>query len=73
MNLDIDLWLERRDPRIIIRDRDTGDVVMVWDSITLGRELARGDLCMEDLCDTELSCSERLGLVAEIWPGRSRR
>lgn len=73
MKMEIDLWLERRDPRIIVRDRDSGCVIMVWDSKTLDQELARGDLCLEDLCDTGLSCAERLGLVAEVRPGRFRR
>jgi hypothetical protein len=29
-------------------------------------------LCLEDLCDTRLSCAERLGLVAQASPGRPR-
>lgn len=72
MKLELDLWLERYNPRIILRDADSRLVLLQWDSATLERELARGDLCLEDLCDTRLNCAERLGLVEQSQPGRSR-
>ncbi len=73
MKMEINLWLERYDPRITVRDTESGCVLLTWDSRTLQRELARGDLCMENLCDSRLSCAERLGLVVETRPGRLRR
>lgn len=72
MKLELDVWLERHDPRIIVRDADSRRVLLQWDSDTVQRELASGDLCLEDLCDTALSCAERLGLVAQAQPGRRR-
>ena len=73
MKIEIDLWLERYDPRITVRDSDSGCVLMTWDSTRLRQELAHGDVCMEDLCDCRLSCAERLGLVEEKRPGRLAR
>lgn len=73
MKLELNVWLERVDPSITLRDTDTGQVLLRWDGDTLRREFASGDLCLEDLCDTGLSCAERLGLVAQAQPGRPRR
>lgn len=72
MKLELDVWLERFEPRIILRDTDTGQVLLLWDSQTITREMSNGDLCLEDLCDTRLGYAERLGLVPEARPGRPR-
>jgi hypothetical protein len=72
MKLELDIWLERFEPCIILREVDSRQVLLHWDSATIQREMARGDLCLEDLCDTRLSCAERLGLVAQAQPGRPR-
>ena len=72
MKLELDIWLERADPRIVLRDVDSRQVLLQWDSATIKRELAQGNLCLEDLCDTGLSCAERLGLVTQAQPGRPR-
>lgn len=72
MKLELDVWLERAEPRILLRDVERQVIVIHWDSGTIRRELASGDLCLEDLCDTRLSCAERLGLVALAQPGRPR-
>ena len=69
MKFELDLWLERSDPRIILRDVASGRVLMYWDSSTLRRSLLHGDTCLEDLLDTQLSCAERLGLVREAGAG----
>lgn len=71
MKLELDIWLERYNPRIILRDADSRLVLLQWDGATLERELASGDFCLEDLCDTRLNCAERLGLVEQSQPGRS--
>lgn len=73
MKLELNVWLERADPCITLRDTTSGQVLLHWDGETLRREFACGDLCLEDLCDTGLSCAERLGLVAQAQPGRPRR
>ncbi len=72
IKLELDVWLERFEPCITLRETDTQQVLLHWDSTTIERELATGDLCLEDLCDTRLSCAERLGLVAQASPGRPR-
>jgi hypothetical protein len=72
MKLELDVWLERAEPCITLRDAGSGQVLLQWDGEAVRRELASGDLCMEDLCDTGLSCAERLGLVAQAQPGRPR-
>lgn len=72
MKLELDVWLERFEPRIILRDAETRQILLQWDSQTIERELTHGDLCLEDLCDTRLSYAERLGLVQQAQPGRPR-
>lgn len=72
MKLELDVWLERAEPCIIVRDVDSRQVLLHWDSATLQREFAHGDLCLEDLCDTRLGIAERLGLVAQALTGRPR-
>lgn len=69
MQLQLDIWLERYDPCITLRDAYSGRIVLVWEADIVRRRLARGDLCLEDLCDTDLSCAERLGLMPEIQDG----
>ena len=73
MKLELDVWLERYEPCVILREADTRRILLQWDSSTVRRELAHGDLCIEDLCDTRLSVAERLGLVVQALPGRPRR
>lgn len=73
MKLELDIWLERYEPCVVLRDRETGQVLLYWDGPTVRREMARGDLCLEDLCDVRLSIAERLGLVVQAQPGRPRR
>jgi hypothetical protein len=72
MKLELDVWLERSEPCILLRDVERRVILLHWDSRTIRRELASGDLCLEDLCDIRLSCAERLGLVAQAQPGRPR-
>jgi len=72
MKLELDVWLERAEPCILLRDVERQVILLHWDSRTIQREFASGDLCLEDLCDTRLSCAERLGLVAQAQPGRPR-
>lgn len=72
MKLELDVWLERYEPRIILRESESRRVLLQWDSQTIQRELVSGDLCLEDLCDTRLSHAERLGLVIQAQPGRAR-
>lgn len=72
MKLELDVWLERFEPRIILRDVETRQILLQWDSQTIEHELTHGDLCLEDLCDTRLSYAERLGLVPQAQPGRPR-
>lgn len=72
MKLELDVWLERYDPCVILRDTGNGQVLLRWDAATVRQELARGDLCLEDLCNTGLSIAERLGLVVQAQPGRPR-
>lgn len=72
MKLELNVWLERFEPCIILRDVDSRQVLLHWDSQTIQKELTQGDLCLEDLCDTRLTYAERLGLVAQAQPGRPR-
>lgn len=73
MKLELDVWLERYEPRVTLREAETRRILLQWDSSTVRRELAHGDLCIEDLCDTRLSVAERLGMVVQALPGRPRR
>lgn len=73
MKLELDVWIERFDPRITLRDSASRRVLLQWDSQTILRELDSGDLCLEDLCDARLSHAERLGLVIQAQPGHARR
>lgn len=66
MRLVLDAWLERRAPIIRVYDADNGEIVLEWDQTRIQRLMENADICMEDVNNPALSCSERLGLLQQV-------
>lgn len=62
MELILDLWLERKDPVLRIRESHQGRLLLQWDRKELRERFFTGALCPEDLQDINLPLWERLGL-----------
>ena len=66
MQLSIDAWLERRNPRISLLDADTGQELVRLGSEQVRELMESGDLCHRDLQDASYPCFELLALLKEL-------
>lgn len=63
MHVNIDAWLERRDPQIRLVDADTGREIMRIGADQVRKLMDCGDLCPCDFDDPSCSCEELLALA----------
>ncbi len=64
MQLCIDAWLERKDPRIRLYDSDTGLEIVCLGPNEVREMVESGDICLSDV-DNEAPCSELIDLLQD--------
>lgn len=65
MQLTVDAWLERSEPRVTLRDAENGRAVARWQGLAVGWLLEEGGLALEDLL-APLSAEATRRIVAAL-------
>ena len=58
MSIQIDARLHLSQPEIILRNSQSGEILMRWYRATIQRWLANGDICYQDLRDPNYNWQE---------------